>query len=550
MRWSCSWCPHSPLIGRRGSRMTRRGGTAPAYDDRLAQRSGHTKKCRLKRDRGSALVPLSLNHLTGLDAQAEIFDFQVVFDAVLGTFTAQARGLDAAERRDFVGDQPGVDTDHAVFQGLGHTEYTAQVTGVEVGGQAELGVVGHRDHFGFVLEAEQRRQWTEGFFLGHGGVLGDVDQDGRLEEVAFDGLAAGQQGRAFAQGVGDVFLDLGHGLLVDQRAGGGAFVQTVADLELGDRHFQLLGERVVDRILDVQAVGADAGLAVVAVFGNDRAFDGLIQVRVVEHDERRIAAQFQGNLLDVLGAFGHQLATDLGRAGEGQFAHDRVAGQLAADVAGAAGDHAEHAFRDTGTLGQFGQGEGRERGLRSGLEHHGATGGQGRAGFTGDHRGREVPRGDGGGDTNRLLDHDQALVRLVARNHITVDTLGFFGEPFDEGSGVDDFALGFGQWLALFEGHQAGQVVLVLDDQLVPATQFVRTLFGGQGTPGGQGLVSGLDGATGFGSAHLWHSTQDFARGRVVDLDRLTIVRVDPSPVDIGLLAEQLGVFELHVGFP
>ncbi len=85
-------------------------------------------------------------------------------------------------------------------------------------------------------------------------------------------------------------------------------------LSLADRHFQLLGERVVDRILDVQAVGADAGLAVVAVFGNDRAFDGLIQVRVVEHDERRVAAQFQGNLLDVLGAFGHQLATDLGRA--------------------------------------------------------------------------------------------------------------------------------------------------------------------------------------------------------------------------------------------
>ena len=85
-------------------------------------------------------MPLALEAVS--DTQAEVFDFQVVLDAVLGTFTAQARRLDAAERRDFVGDQTGVDADHAVFQGLGHTEHTAQVTGIEVRGQAELGVVG------------------------------------------------------------------------------------------------------------------------------------------------------------------------------------------------------------------------------------------------------------------------------------------------------------------------------------------------------------------------------------------------------------------------
>src|SRR5471030_3303094 len=487
-------------------------------------------------------MPCRRLSIKSLDAQAEVFDFQVIFDAVLGAFTAQARRLDAAERRDFVGDQPGVDADHAVFQGFSHTEHTAQVTGIEVRSQTELGVVGHRDHFGFVFEAEQRRQWTEGFFLGHGSVLRHVDQNGRFEEVAFHDLATGQNGCAFADRVSNVFLNLGHGFFVDQRASGGAFFQTVADLEFGHSHFQLLGERVVDRILDVQAVGADAGLAVVAVFGNDRAFDGLIQVRVVEHNKRRVAAQFQRDLLDVLGAFGHQLATDFGGAGEGQFAHDRVAGQLAADVAGAAGHHAEHAIRNAGTLGQFSQGEGRERGLRSRLEHHGATGGQGRAGFTGDHRRREVPRGDGRGHAEWLLDYNQALVWLVARNHITVDALGFFGEPLDKGSGVNDFALGFGQWLALLEGHQASQVVLVFDDQFEPATQLVRTVLGGQCTPGRQRLVGRFDGTTGYGSAHFRHSAQNLARGRVVDLDGLTVVRIDPSAINKGLLAEQLGV--------
>ena len=68
-----------------------------------------TKINSLKRRGSIALVPPLLEPPAGLDAQAEIFDFQVVFDAVLGAFTAQARGLDAAERRHFVGDQPGVD---------------------------------------------------------------------------------------------------------------------------------------------------------------------------------------------------------------------------------------------------------------------------------------------------------------------------------------------------------------------------------------------------------------------------------------------------------
>ncbi|MNC08927.1 hypothetical protein D3C75_565380 [compost metagenome] len=134
----------------------------------------------------------------------------------------------------------------------------------------------------------------------------------------------------------------------------------------------------------------------------------------------------------------------------------------------------------------------------------------------------------------------------MARNHVTVDALGFFGEPLDEGSGVNDFALGFGQWLALLQGHQASQVVLVLDDQLVPATQLGRTFFGGQCTPGRQRFVSSFDRTAGFGSAHFRHGAQNFARCRVVDLDRLTIVRINPRAIDEGLLAEQLGVFKLH----
>jgi ParB family chromosome partitioning protein len=209
-----------------------------------------------------------------------------------------------------------------------------------------------------------------------------------------------------------VLLDLGHGLAVDQRASGGAFFQTVADLQLGHGG-QLLGERVVDAVLDVQAVGADAGLAVVAVLGDDRAFDGLIQVGVVEHDERRVAAQFQETFLMSLA---HSAISWRPISVEPVKDSLRTIGLLVSSPP------MSPALPVT-TLNTPGMparwasspGPGRRTGLRSRLEHHGATGGQGRAGFTGDHRGREVPRGDGGGHADRLLDHDQALVWLVAR---------------------------------------------------------------------------------------------------------------------------------------
>ena len=64
--------------------------------------------------------------------------------------------------------------------------------------------------------------------------------------------------------------------------------------------------------------------------------------------------------------------------------------------------------------------------------------------------------------------------------------------------------------------------------------------------PGRQRLVGSFNCTAGFGGAHFRHSTHNIARCRVVDPDRLTIVPIDPSAVDEGLLAEQLGVSKRH----
>ena len=58
------------------------------------------------------------------------------------------------------------------------------------------------------------------------------------------------------------------------------------------------------------AVGADAGLAGVAVLGGHRAVDRRIQIGVVEDDERSIAAQFQADLLHRGGGLSRRQPTE------------------------------------------------------------------------------------------------------------------------------------------------------------------------------------------------------------------------------------------------
>src|SRR5580765_4271266 len=78
--------------------------------------------------------------LSRLDAaQAQVFDLDVVVDAVARALAAEPRLLHAAER-DFRGrDQAGVDADHAVLERFADAEDAADVAAVEITREAELG---------------------------------------------------------------------------------------------------------------------------------------------------------------------------------------------------------------------------------------------------------------------------------------------------------------------------------------------------------------------------------------------------------------------------
>ena len=86
----------------------------------------------------------------------------------------------------------------------------ADVAAVEIGGEAEFGVVGHPDRLVLVLEAVERGDGAEGFLLGDDHVGCHIGQDGRLEEAAVlrGAFAAGDDLGALLQRIGHVRLDL------------------------------------------------------------------------------------------------------------------------------------------------------------------------------------------------------------------------------------------------------------------------------------------------------------------------------------------------------
>ena len=88
--------------------------------------------------------------------------------------------------------------------------------------------------------------------------------------------------------------------------------------------------------LDVDAVRADAGLAGVPELRRDRAVERRLQVGVLEHDERRVAAELERQALDLVGRRADEILADLGAAGEADLAHARVVEQHVRDVRRAA----------------------------------------------------------------------------------------------------------------------------------------------------------------------------------------------------------------------
>ena len=334
---------------------------------------------------------------------------------------------------------------------------------------------------------------------------------------------------------------LGDAGRVDQRADLYAGLEAVADLEGLHARGEPRHEFIVDGVVHIKPVGADAGLAGIAVFGGDGAFDGGVEIGIVKDDEGGVAAQFQAEFLDLPGALAHEYPSHFGGAGKGDLGYLRMLGDHFPE-AGAAlgGDHREQACGHTRPLGQNGQGQHRERRFRRGFGDHGAARRQGRRDLARDHGIGEIPRGDGGDDAHGLLEHDDADILGMAGNDVAIDPLGLLGEPFEIGGAVKHFSLGFRQRLALLGGEDGGQVVRCLDPERMPALEDGGAMLTGLFSPFLLGLGGGGDGPLVFGRAQIGQAGQNRAGCRIGHLEtRAVRAGIEPFAPDESLVRQQ-----------
>ena len=334
------------------------------------------------------------------------------------------------------------------------------------------------------------------------------------------------------------FVHVLQGLPVDERADFHPLLQPVAHPQSLHRPDELVCKGVLHPALHQEAVGADAGLAGVAILARHGADHGRIQIGIVEHQEGRVAAQFHGHPLDCGGALGDQLFAHRGRAGEGKLGDLGTFGEHPAHAAGiATGDDVDYTRREAGHLRQPGQRQGGQRRLRGRPEDEGAAHRQGRGGLAGDHGTGEIPGRDCSHHAHRLLDHDDAPVRRGRGDGLAVHPLAFLGEPFHERGAVGDLAPGLGQGLALFHGHDQAEFVLVRHDQLEPAAQQPAAVGRGARPPVGQGPRGRVDGPLGQLRTAVRHPGDDLAIGRIAHLE--AVLRGHPGAIDVAVDLEQ-----------
>jgi hypothetical protein len=147
-----------------------------------------------------------------------------------------------------------------------------------------------------------------------------------------------------------------------------------------------------------------------------------------------------------------------------------------------------------------------------------------------------------------LLDHDDALISAMRRNHIAVRALAFFGKPLHERRGIGNFAPAFGQRLSLFERHEHRQIFLVGHHQLEPCLQNRRALFCGACTPVVQCISRCFDCATRFLRSHVRNAADDLPIGRVDHVFGLTLLAIFPAPSDECLLFQQAHIVKGQYG--
>ena len=228
----------------------------------------------------------------------------------------------------------------------------------------------------------------------------------------------------------------------DDRAEVGVGILRVAHDELA-HEFGHPGHEIVVKIAGHdRAGGCRAVLPGVDQRPCHRAVDRGVEVSVVEHHERRLAAEFELGAMAVNSGGRHDFSAHRGGSGEGDDVDAPVAGQRCAGIGPGAGDDVEHPVGQAGLTGEAGQSERGQRGEFGGLDHHRAAGRQRRDDLPHRHLQRIVPRGDGGDHAHRFAPDGRGVIGGVLRGGLALEMAGRSGEERDVVNAARNVELG------------------------------------------------------------------------------------------------------------
>lgn len=150
----------------------------------------------------------------------------------------------------------------------------------------------------------------------------DAGQHGRWEEVAGarNGPAPREDLGSERNGLIDEFGNLPLGRRVDERPHSDAGVRAPPHSQRSHAVRKSSPELLEHRLVHVEPVGSGARLSHVAHLGGKGPAHRLVEVSVLEDDERGVATQLHGRAQHALRALLEQDLADPGRPGEGELA--------------------------------------------------------------------------------------------------------------------------------------------------------------------------------------------------------------------------------------
>ncbi len=264
----------------------------------------------------------------------------------------------------------GVHPNGTRTQRIRHLDGIVQVLGVDGGGQSIIGLVANSDNLLLGLELGNGAHGTEDLLLHNTHLLGDIREDGRLDEVAlvtFALTADLELGTCVLAGLDVAWKRISNThwkkmplysphnavelYLRDQRALEGVLGKRVANNVLLRPLLKSLYKLVVDTLLHVDAGAGAAALAAVEEDAKVDPRDGVVNVSVLEDDVGRLSAELESDLLQVRASSGLQdRAADNRGASECNLVNIHVRREGGTSDLAEAGDNVDDTWRETGLL--------------------------------------------------------------------------------------------------------------------------------------------------------------------------------------------------------